>query len=132
MNSVQVQEDADFKELVDEFAAMHLHLQSIQKSYDEKKKQLQAVANSSHTKTKLTLQGYEFSLEFSESPQKSVVPDDVTADDLYEAFGLGAFSPSISAIKAIESGRNREFGFSPSVLVLKWESRRLLSAFKHS
>lgn len=130
-SQLQQHEDMELKRLIDEFAELHLYLQSFQKEYDFKKKQLQEHVAANNSKSPLYIHGSDFTLEFSSSPQKSIIPDNLTPLDIYKRYGLGAFSPSVSNIKAIEAGRNKEFGFSPSILTLKWDTRRLLSAFKH-
>jgi hypothetical protein len=124
-------QEEDVKQLVDEFACLHLQLADMQKTYDDMKKRLSELANSQPSKTQLTLRGYEFSVGFSESPLKSSVPETMTNAEVLELYGIGAFSPSVTNIKAIEALRTREQGFSPSILQSTWGSRRLLKAFRH-
>lgn len=120
----------DFKQMIDEFASLHIHLSEIQRDYEAKKKRLAEAANAQPSKTKLTLEGYQFSLEFSDSAIKMVVPDNISNEFIFENYGLAAFAPSAKHIKEIEGARTREFGFTPSVLTTQWGSRRLLRAYK--
>jgi len=124
--------DLSLENLIDDFAHLHIYLQDAQKRYDDMKKKLAVVANSVQSKERFRLHGLKYQLEFSESPQKAVIPEEVTSGVIYDLYGIGAFAPSVKFIKEIENLRTREVGFSASILKLKWDSRRLLNATKNS